>query len=241
MNPPESEPSFPSPGPDGLQEDIPCPECKYDLRGLTEPRCPECGRRFEWSDVPAMRPPPTPKTPRYLWPSLTTGAAFLIIAFLYVLFPQSPVLQVLFWLPLGIGFYVMLAACSGAVLALIQAAIEHIAVVAVLGRPTRRRFRAWWEGVLIGYGLCAVTFMGYGEVVTGGAAGLWVMNASARSWPVLAVTALESILVQYWVVRRRARQWEDPISSQGLLTACVLAKSLVAVPWILFVRHAWIL
>ena len=23
-----------------------CPECDYDLRGLTEPRCPECGKAF---------------------------------------------------------------------------------------------------------------------------------------------------------------------------------------------------
>ena len=28
-----------------------CPLCEYDLRGLTEPRCPECGYRFEWADL----------------------------------------------------------------------------------------------------------------------------------------------------------------------------------------------
>ena len=32
--------------------DVPhCPLCENDLRGLTEPRCPECGYRFEWADV----------------------------------------------------------------------------------------------------------------------------------------------------------------------------------------------
>jgi hypothetical protein len=25
--------------------------CEYDLRGLTEPRCPECGYRFEWDEL----------------------------------------------------------------------------------------------------------------------------------------------------------------------------------------------
>jgi hypothetical protein len=34
-----------------------CPLCDYDLRGLTEPRCPECGYRFEWGVIrdPARR------------------------------------------------------------------------------------------------------------------------------------------------------------------------------------------
>ncbi len=27
--------------------DIPCPHCGYNLRGIVEPRCPECGREFD--------------------------------------------------------------------------------------------------------------------------------------------------------------------------------------------------
>jgi hypothetical protein len=36
-----------------------CPLCDYNLRGLVEPRCPECGYRFEWSELldAARRPP----------------------------------------------------------------------------------------------------------------------------------------------------------------------------------------
>ncbi len=30
-----------------IQEDILCPLCEYDLRMLAEPRCPECGYRFD--------------------------------------------------------------------------------------------------------------------------------------------------------------------------------------------------
>ncbi len=30
-----------------------CPQCDYDLRGLPEPRCPECGKFFSASDVAA--------------------------------------------------------------------------------------------------------------------------------------------------------------------------------------------
>src|SRR5262245_5819966 len=28
-----------------------CPLCDYNLRGLTEPRCPECGYSFDWADL----------------------------------------------------------------------------------------------------------------------------------------------------------------------------------------------
>ena len=28
-----------------------CPLCEYNLRGITEPRCPECGYAFDWADV----------------------------------------------------------------------------------------------------------------------------------------------------------------------------------------------
>ena len=28
-----------------------CPLCDYDLRGLAEPQCPECGYRFTWDEL----------------------------------------------------------------------------------------------------------------------------------------------------------------------------------------------
>lgn len=31
--------------------DVPCPLCGYNLRGQSEPRCPECGYRFDWKDL----------------------------------------------------------------------------------------------------------------------------------------------------------------------------------------------
>jgi len=45
--------------PDNLaaDEQLTCPLCDYDLRGLTEARCPECGYTFDWPDLrdPARR------------------------------------------------------------------------------------------------------------------------------------------------------------------------------------------
>jgi len=31
--------------------DLHCPLCEYNLRGLTEPRCPECGHAFDWNEL----------------------------------------------------------------------------------------------------------------------------------------------------------------------------------------------
>src|SRR4029077_3897798 len=32
-------------------EDLTCPLCGYNLRGLSEPLCPECGHQFEWRQL----------------------------------------------------------------------------------------------------------------------------------------------------------------------------------------------
>ena len=34
-----------------LDRDVACPLCEYNLRGLTEPRCPECGYTFSWPEL----------------------------------------------------------------------------------------------------------------------------------------------------------------------------------------------
>jgi hypothetical protein len=34
-----------------VDQDIPCPLCGYNLRGLPEARCPECGGKFDWPDL----------------------------------------------------------------------------------------------------------------------------------------------------------------------------------------------
>ncbi len=34
-----------------FQGELRCPLCDYNLRGLSEPRCPECGYRFLWSEL----------------------------------------------------------------------------------------------------------------------------------------------------------------------------------------------
>lgn len=42
--------SIPSPAP-ASTDDLRCPLCQYSLRGLIEPRCPECGFAFQWQEL----------------------------------------------------------------------------------------------------------------------------------------------------------------------------------------------
>ena len=55
---PSTDSALPSaPNWDSIVEDVHCPLCDYNLRGLSTSRCPECGYAFEWSDLldPARR------------------------------------------------------------------------------------------------------------------------------------------------------------------------------------------
>ena len=36
---------------DNIAEQIQCPLCKYNLRGIRDARCPECGYTFDWPDL----------------------------------------------------------------------------------------------------------------------------------------------------------------------------------------------
>lgn len=51
MKPTESGSGAAAPDWEAISEEFHCPLCEYNLRGLTEPRCPECGYRFEWIDL----------------------------------------------------------------------------------------------------------------------------------------------------------------------------------------------
>ena len=50
-------------------------------------------------------------------------------------------------------------------------------------------------------------------------------------WALSLLTTAEACAAQWWVVRRRSRQWSEPVSSQGLLLACILAKTVTAILW----------
>ncbi len=47
----EIPPQSPAPDWEAIKEDLKCPLCDYNLRGLAEPRCPECGFKFTWQEL----------------------------------------------------------------------------------------------------------------------------------------------------------------------------------------------
>lgn len=48
---PDAPPVAAGPVWESIPHEVLCPLCEYNLRGLSDPRCPECGYRFEWDDV----------------------------------------------------------------------------------------------------------------------------------------------------------------------------------------------
>jgi len=43
--------------PGSRESGLKCPRCNYDLTGLPQPRCPECGDSFDWNTIAANRRP----------------------------------------------------------------------------------------------------------------------------------------------------------------------------------------
>lgn len=52
---PSAPPADAPPNWSAYPDDVLCPLCDYNLRGLTEPRCPECGYAFTWPALFAAR------------------------------------------------------------------------------------------------------------------------------------------------------------------------------------------
>src|SRR5213075_324796 len=46
-----AEPADSPPDWSAVTEELRCPLCEYNLRGLTQPRCPECGYSFTWDEI----------------------------------------------------------------------------------------------------------------------------------------------------------------------------------------------
>ncbi|MBN1346758.1 MAG: hypothetical protein JXQ73_28970 [Phycisphaerae bacterium] len=223
-----SEHADPVPSSGGLDEDVPCPQCGYNLRGLTHPQCPECGYQFEWLDVPDMRTKPTEYSTRNIILLMITfvGAFVLMIA-------GGEVLAIL--LALAATALVMIP------LAALQSVFECLAAWPSVGVLTWRRFKTWVKGVLIGYGACSMTFWVLGQILAGTTQNPWEWRAAAASWAVLALTAVESFVIQVWVLNRSARYGLEPIPPRRLLAGCLLAKAPITAFWLWLLRELFVL
>lgn len=133
------------------RDDLQCPLCDYDLRGLAEPRCPECGYRFDWSDLidPSRRLHPYlfEHHPRHsAWSFVRTMVAGLRPARFWSSLkpsqPSRPGRMVLYWLAatllLPLGYAVTFGWTA------ITQANEALGARAWTGTPGPRSFGEWW-------------------------------------------------------------------------------------------------
>ena len=221
----------PTPEPQVIDEDLPCPKCQYSVRGLTVPRCPECGFAFMWTDLPALRL-------RGRSDGRWVAMAVLVLFGLFALFMLAP--STLVGKALAVLAVVALVSAVVAFVAFAASGFQSVVEIAVasacIGLPSWPRIRAWWEGVLIGYGACSLTlFIGGSAFIPMERYGSW--TDTRRLWPWLLLTFLESCLIQWWVVRRRLRQWDEPVTPWRLLLGCLAAKFAVAVPWLYLAQY----
>ncbi len=232
MENPPNQPDT-SPVASRIDFDVPCPKCEYNLRGLTVPRCPECGEEFDWEEI--TRPPRKDANTRegVLW----TAIAVVTFMMLAPALTAGELYLELILLP----FIICAPFAIVGLLAAVQAGVEIGFASLAIGAPTWRRFRAWWEGVLIGYGACSLLAWPWGGCLNAPTKVAYAIQFSGHSvwrmWPLFLSTGLAFLVVQWWVVRRRTRQWNDPIPDRRLWLGCLLAKLVAAVAWVTIAWH----
>ncbi len=201
------------PGPEGLEADVPCPRCSYNWRGLTTPRCPECGYTFVWprvlSILEELRNRPTPGQI-----ALKIGM-WLVVGMMFVplLFLAPDVLIVL-----GVAGIVI------AMFTAFLAVVEMMLVLFVIRDSIETIFVPWWKGVIVS---TAVGVLAVESFIP------W-QHALDRGWDVLSTAEILGLIVifigvvaiHYGVVQARMKEL-IPMSTRRLITAVGMAKLLV--------------
>jgi ribosomal protein L37E len=137
-----SQPAFSMPEMDhegNLASDVHCRRCGYNLRGLPEPRCPECGYRFEWQEVldPQRRKHPYlfEHHPERIWSSFwrTQWGGLFPRSFWRALHPSQPsrpgriiIYCLLSTLPIAIGSIAWIVAQAGLNLDMLTYALNYL-------------------------------------------------------------------------------------------------------------------
>jgi hypothetical protein len=123
------------PPPPTVEQSLHCPMCDYDLRGQIEPRCPECGYRFEWEELrdPARRLHPylfEHHPERNFW-SLrrTLFRSLLPRRFWNKLYPtqlSDPRRLILYWIATTLFALVLLVPCAATMVVQIDAYHRYV-------------------------------------------------------------------------------------------------------------------
>lgn len=232
----EKPPNLPdtSPVASRIDFDVPCPECRYNLRGLTVPRCPECGEEFDWEEITTL-PHENSRMHEGTWDAI--AVVWLVVLVLMMILALALISGELYLELILLPFIICAPFAVVCLLAAVQAGVEIGFASLAIGAPTWRRFRAWWEGVLIGYGACSLLAWPWGGCLNAPTKVAYAIQFSGhpvwRMWPLFVSTGLAVLVVQWWVVRRMTRRWSDPIPDRRLWLGCLLAKLVAAVAWVM--------
>lgn len=154
----EAAPTAGPPDWDAITEEIACPLCEYNLRGLTEPRCPECGYRFGWREMldPTLRLHPylfEHHPERSVWALSKTFAGHLRpIRFWRQLHPNQPsnprrILR--FWLYIAFAFLFTIGSVLACAVWITQAENTQIrASVSAMQQNPQAGARSWLDDMI---------------------------------------------------------------------------------------------
>jgi hypothetical protein len=134
---------------------------------------------------------------------------------------------------LGLFLVVAVAAFP---LSAIQALLETSLLYPVLDFGGMKRFRAWWEGVLITYGACGFAWMAFRprSIIQFGRLEWDSMEFVLRA---LFIPIVLSTAIQLAVLRQRNKQWNLGLDSPRLIPAVIGVKTLFAIIWILMIGY----
>jgi hypothetical protein len=221
-----------------------CPQCGCDLGDLAHARCPKCNFEYNHETLHRWETTPILARVRTALFGVTVGLVVIVLLHSGTLIGRSSGLTNTL---VGLD---PLEACADLLLGLsaIQACFELGLTMPILGVPRWRRCWIWWEGIVIGYGVCAITLYLTGCTVSLFEAGFLLFDdyhgrvyfyrihlglspTSQVSMAMGLVLAVESILVQWAVVAYRTRLSGCPTPRKRLAAACLLAKSLTSLLW----------
>lgn len=214
----------------GYPHDLPCPRCDYNLKGLLVPRCPECGLTISWESARSAV-----KVKEQIAKERRTGAilGFSLIGLIGIFALLGEMGARIAIMLFGSFFIVALIAFP---LSAIQALLEISLLYPVLGFGGMKRFRAWWEGVLITYGACGFASMAFRprSIIQFGRLEWDSMEFVLRA---LFIPIVLSTAIQLAVLWQRNKRWNLGLQSPRLIPALLGVKTLFAVIWILMIEY----
>ncbi len=122
-----------------IAEDANCLACGYSLRGLADPRCPECGRSFDPANPATYSIRGASCKHRPLWQALSVYVAWLLTAYaVSSTTPGTPTEAVFLWIASGpLGWVLAVTGFDARLMVMFPIVLHSLWGVCVLGTNAR--------------------------------------------------------------------------------------------------------